>query len=173
MELQEKQNPLRFGLRRDRGVEPCTVVIFGASGDLTRRKLVPALYNLGLDRLLPGSFATVGVGRKPIPGETFVAGLREGVRVHSRRALDEELWSTVSEGISWVAAREDYSGLAEHRPILAATLSLFLLALAGLPGTSGFMSRFIVMSTAIGTSTLRSRSSKSARLMPVMYSITM
>ena len=114
MDLQETQNPLRFGLRRDRGAEPCTVVIFGASGDLTRRKLVPALYNLGFDRLLPGSFAAVGVGRREMPSGTFVEGLREGVRDHSRRALDEELWSTVSDGFSWVAAGDDYAGLAGH-----------------------------------------------------------
>ena len=57
-------NPLRTGLRRDRGAPPCSIVIFGASGDLTQRKLVPALYNLHADRLLPGAFAVVVAARR-------------------------------------------------------------------------------------------------------------
>ncbi len=50
MAQQDPANPLRAGLRRERAADPCAVVIFGASGDLTQRKLVPALYNLHLDR---------------------------------------------------------------------------------------------------------------------------
>jgi NADH-quinone oxidoreductase subunit N len=57
--------------------------------------------------------------------------------------------SMARRGMEWEDLSE-YSGLAEHRPILAATLSLFLFSLAGLPGTSGFVSRFVVMSAAIG-----------------------
>jgi glucose-6-phosphate 1-dehydrogenase len=53
-------NPLRTGLRMGRTPEPCTMVIFGASGDLTRRKLVPALYNLARERRLPAGFSVVG-----------------------------------------------------------------------------------------------------------------
>src|ERR1044072_3483746 len=51
------QNPLRRGLVEDRTGDACAVVIFGASGDLTKRKLMPALYNLGVSRSLPGGFA--------------------------------------------------------------------------------------------------------------------
>ena len=50
---------------------PCTIVIFGASGDLTRRKLLPALYNLLLDGLLPDNFAVLGLGRKDLSDEDF------------------------------------------------------------------------------------------------------
>ncbi|MBU0715036.1 MAG: glucose-6-phosphate dehydrogenase, partial [Verrucomicrobia bacterium] len=50
--MKHLQNPLREGLRLQRTPEPCALVIFGASGDLTRRKLVPALYNLDLEQLL-------------------------------------------------------------------------------------------------------------------------
>src|SRR3954466_6545130 len=53
-------NPLRAGLRMQRTPEPCTVVIFGATGDLTHRKLMPALYNLQRERLLPPGFNVVG-----------------------------------------------------------------------------------------------------------------
>src|SRR5882672_6870303 len=58
-------NPLREGLAEERIPEPATMVIFGASGDLTRRKLVPALYSLARERLLPARFAVVGYARKP------------------------------------------------------------------------------------------------------------
>ena len=53
-------NPLREGLRLPRTPDPCAVVVFGATGDLTARKLVPALYNLARERLLPGGFSVVG-----------------------------------------------------------------------------------------------------------------
>ena len=60
-------------------VEPCTLVIFGGSGDLARRRLIPALYNLLLDGLLPANFAVLGLGRKSMTDEDFRATLREGV----------------------------------------------------------------------------------------------
>ena len=50
------ENPLREGMRLERTPDPCVMVIFGASGDLTRRKLMPALYNLWRERLLPAGF---------------------------------------------------------------------------------------------------------------------
>jgi glucose-6-phosphate 1-dehydrogenase len=52
-------NPLREGVRLERTADPCTVIIFGASGDLTKRTLVPALYRLTQERLLPAEFAIV------------------------------------------------------------------------------------------------------------------
>jgi glucose-6-phosphate 1-dehydrogenase len=59
--------------------DPTILVIFGASGDLTRRKLVPALYNLFLDKWLPERFAILGVDRKPLDDVTFSQKLRGGV----------------------------------------------------------------------------------------------
>ena len=56
-------NPLREGVRLERSADPCSVIIFGASGDLTKRKLVPALYRLTQERLLPAEFAIVGFAR--------------------------------------------------------------------------------------------------------------
>ena len=58
-------NPLRKGLVEGRTGDACAVVIFGASGDLTRRKLMPALYNLAISRALPGGFAVVGQALSP------------------------------------------------------------------------------------------------------------
>src|SRR6187402_2674526 len=64
-------NPLREGLRTELTAEPCIVVIFGATGDLTHRKLVPALYHLALDRRLPTGSALVGFARRPWGDEGF------------------------------------------------------------------------------------------------------
>jgi len=112
------RNPLRVGLTDERAVEPGIVVIFGASGDLTRRKLVPALYNLGLDRLMSGSGAMVGVARRDIPHEAFAEQLREGIEKHSRRPLDQEVWQEAVPRISYVPTTFDdldgYRRLGEH-----------------------------------------------------------
>ena len=73
-------------------VEPCTLVIFGGSGDLARRRLIPALYNLLLDGLLPPNYAVIGLGRKSMTDEEFRATVRDGVVSHSRQALAEDKW---------------------------------------------------------------------------------
>ena len=62
---EDDANPLLEGLQLRRRPEPCAVVIFGASGDLTKRKLIPALYALAYRKLLPEEFAIVGVARSP------------------------------------------------------------------------------------------------------------
>ena len=72
--------------------ENCTVVIFGASGDLTRRKLFPALYNLLLDGKLPASTHIIGVARSPWDDASFASEMRASVAEHSRRPLDNALW---------------------------------------------------------------------------------
>ncbi|MEK7800387.1 MAG: hypothetical protein AAB314_01700, partial [Nitrospirota bacterium] len=54
-------------------VEPCTLVIFGGSGDLARRRLIPAVYNLLLDGLLPSNYVVIGLGRTPMSDEEFRA----------------------------------------------------------------------------------------------------
>jgi glucose-6-phosphate 1-dehydrogenase len=105
-------------LGTDRRPDPSTLVIFGASGDLTHRKLVPALYNLLLDGLLPDSFAVVGVARREMDDETFIAGLKEALREHSRRPLEDAAWRRLAEHISYVAVDGDdgegYRRLAQH-----------------------------------------------------------
>ena len=62
----------------ERTPDPCIVVIFGASGDLTKRKLLPALYHLEQSGLLPHDFAVVGVARRPLE-KTFAADMKEGI----------------------------------------------------------------------------------------------
>ena len=112
-------NPLRQGLLEDRTSDACAVVIFGASGDLTRRKLVPALYNLAWGRLLPGGFAVVGVARREKTRESFRAELKDAVSQFSRRQpIDAAAWNDFERGISYVrgAASEPatYEALRAH-----------------------------------------------------------
>ena len=63
---------------KERIPEPGILVIFGASGDLTKRKLLPALFHLRQNNLLPKKFAIVGVARRPL-GDEFAADMREGI----------------------------------------------------------------------------------------------
>ncbi|MEY4830975.1 MAG: hypothetical protein RLZZ562_2771 [Planctomycetota bacterium] len=78
-------NPLADELTTGRRAEPCALVIFGASGDLTKRKLVPSLMGLAKDGLLPPSFAVVGFARRPWSNEEFRNELRDGVQQFGRR----------------------------------------------------------------------------------------
>lgn len=106
------ENPLRQGLVGERQPEPCAMVIFGASGDLTKRKLVPALYTLARERLLPAGFAIVGMARREIP---FAEQMREAVDKYARRRpVDPALWSSFGSGISYVAGNFDDPAAYEH-----------------------------------------------------------
>ena len=98
-------NPLRHGLLDDRTGDACAVVIFGASGDLTRRKLMPALYNLSVSRVLPGNFAVVGVARRRKEDDAFKAEMKEGVAKYSRRKVDPALWDDFERSISGMSIR--------------------------------------------------------------------
>jgi glucose-6-phosphate 1-dehydrogenase len=89
-------------MNAQRKPEPCVMVIYGASGDLTARKLVPALYNLCLDGLLPESFALIGFARKPKDDSTFRDECRKGVEEFSRsKPINEEVWARFSEMIHY------------------------------------------------------------------------
>ncbi len=93
-------NPLRTGLRLGRTPEPCTMVIFGASGDLTSRKLVPALYNLARERRLPAGFSVLGFARREWDDRYFREVLQAGVNANSRSGPAEpDLWASFAEGI--------------------------------------------------------------------------
>ena len=114
-------NPLREGLRLARTPEPACLVIFGASGDLTARKLMPALYNLALQHLLPASFAVIGSARRPMTAEAFRAELHTAVGEYSRtRPINEEVWTTFARSIDYVATPDDKS-YDELREVLART----------------------------------------------------
>lgn len=78
MKSQELDNPFREGLRSARTPDPCVFVLFGARGDLARRKILPSICNLAHNGLLPGSFAVLGMGRVEMSDEAF----REEIRPH-------------------------------------------------------------------------------------------
>jgi glucose-6-phosphate 1-dehydrogenase len=110
-------NPLREGLTEELSAPPCALVIFGASGDLTRRKLLPAVYNLALSRQLSDDFAVVGVARRAKPD--FASEMKEQVSRFSRRKpLDEAVWQELAKGLSYVQGsfdeRETYARLGEE-----------------------------------------------------------
>ncbi len=88
---------------RGQEIPPCTLVIFGGSGDLSRRKLIPALYNLMLDGLLPSGCTVLGLGRKPMHDTEFRELLREGVARYSRQPLSDARWGPFSERLFYRA----------------------------------------------------------------------
>lgn len=98
--------------------QPCTVVIFGATGDLTHRKLIPALYNLAADGDLPASLTVVGFARRDKSDEQFRAELEEKARKVSRQTVSDELWKSFASRIfyhrSEFADQEGYRRLAER-----------------------------------------------------------
>src|SRR5512133_1849847 len=96
--------------------EPTTGVIFGAAGDLAWRKLVPALYNLYLDKWLPEQFAVIGIDRKEMPEDEFRQRLRDGVDQFSRRGKTEaKAWDAVAPGISYICG--DLDDPAVHKTL--------------------------------------------------------
>jgi glucose-6-phosphate 1-dehydrogenase len=101
-------NPFRLNSQTTQTVKPCVVVIFGATGDLTHRKLVPALYNLSVDGLLPTNFSLVGFARRDWTDDSFRESLRDGVSQFSRRKpLDESIWSEFSKHSCFVSSAFD------------------------------------------------------------------
>jgi glucose-6-phosphate 1-dehydrogenase len=74
--------------RAVRPADPCSLVIFGASGDLTHRLLVPALYNLAAAGALPEAFSVIGVARAEMSGAAFRTGLQDGLRKFATRQVD-------------------------------------------------------------------------------------
>lgn len=95
-----EENPLRSGMRLQRTPEPCTIIIMGATGDLAHRKLVPSLYNLAVDHLLPHGFAVVGFSRKDKGDEDFRRDMCEAVNEFSRYApVQREIWDSFAEGL--------------------------------------------------------------------------
>jgi glucose-6-phosphate 1-dehydrogenase len=113
-----QRHPFLQGLSKHRGTPPTVVVIFGASGDLTARKLIPAIFNLACDNLLPADFFLIGYGRKAIPDEEFRQLATGAITEFSRRELKPDVWGRVSANTSYVAGGYDekaaYDRLSAH-----------------------------------------------------------
>lgn len=104
---QDKRHPFLQGLSKHRGVQPTVITIFGASGDLCARKLVPAIYNLAVDNLLPADFYLIGFGRKPIPHEAFRSIASKAISDFSRRPLNEEIWDRIEKNTFYCSGGYD------------------------------------------------------------------
>jgi len=95
------ENPLREGLRLERVPDPHVIVLFGATGDLSHRKVFPALAQLWRTNLLPADWALVAVGRRPYDDDTFRAEIGASLEKHSRVPLDPELARQFLDRISY------------------------------------------------------------------------
>jgi glucose-6-phosphate 1-dehydrogenase len=115
-------NPLMVGLDTSTAAEPATIIIFGITGDLAARKLVPALYNLALDGLLPNPVNIVGVGRRPWTDDSMRQTLRGDVEKFSRRPINETLWTRFASSLYYQNVSfdqvEDFKRLAGRLTIL-------------------------------------------------------
>ncbi len=102
-------NPLRDprDKRLPRIAGPCGVVIFGVTGDLSRKKLMPAIYDLANRGLLPPGFALVGFARRDWADENFADLVHDAVREHARTPFRQEVWDRLAEGIKFVAGSFD------------------------------------------------------------------
>lgn len=104
-------NPFRNALVMRSQPESCTVVIFGATGDLTHRKLIPALYNLQVDGALPSGVRIVGFARREKSDEAFRAGLEKINKEVSRNGHDDVIWKEFASRIFYHQSTfEDYEG---------------------------------------------------------------
>ncbi|UCD56664.1 MAG: glucose-6-phosphate dehydrogenase, partial [Candidatus Hydrogenedentota bacterium] len=91
-------------ISKARKPDPCVLVIFGAMGDLSRRKLFPSLYHLGLDGTLPESFAVIGLDIEEQSEDAFRANLRKTIEHFSKeKHLDNDTWDQFASGVYYVA----------------------------------------------------------------------
>ena len=99
-------NVLREGLRLERVPDPSVLVLFGATGDLAHRKVIPALYQLWRTNLLPHEFMLLAIGRRPYDDEAFRAEIRKSLEGFSRvLPLDEDAWRSFAERITYERLR--------------------------------------------------------------------
>jgi glucose-6-phosphate 1-dehydrogenase len=96
-------NPLREGLEHERVPDASCLVIFGASGDLTQRKLIPALYSLAHDGLLPAGQTIIGFARPDFTDDAFRMAMREACNTFARvRPVDEAVWENFAKGLFYI-----------------------------------------------------------------------
>lgn len=113
------QSPFQDGTTATKIAAPCILVIFGATGDLTRRRLVPALYNLARDGQLPAHFCCVGFARRDKTNADFRQEMHDAINQYSRvKPVNEKLWETFSEQLFYHRSEfdqdEGYESLAKR-----------------------------------------------------------
>jgi glucose-6-phosphate 1-dehydrogenase len=107
-------NPLLDGLRIEATPDPTTLVIFGASGDLTKRKLLPALYQLSRGQRLPARFSVVGVARSQMTDDAFRQEFHDSLKEYAGVERPDEVSSTLARGLSYLSGETDDAGLYER-----------------------------------------------------------
>jgi glucose-6-phosphate 1-dehydrogenase len=100
---EQQSNPLEEGLLLRRKPDSCVLVVFGASGDLTHKKLMPALYSLMVRRLLPPRFAIVGVSRTEADDDAFRKDMQAAVQKHARDEFRQDVWDELAQNMHYVA----------------------------------------------------------------------
>jgi glucose-6-phosphate 1-dehydrogenase len=97
-------NPFQDPLRFERKMPECAMVIFGANGDLTKRKLLPALYRLAYERRLSPGFAVIGISRTAMSNDQFREKMRESVKQFKENTdFDENVWNSFAESLFYMA----------------------------------------------------------------------
>jgi glucose-6-phosphate 1-dehydrogenase len=109
---------------------PCAMVIFGATGDLTKRKLIPALYNLIAHGLLPEAFAVVGVGRSPLSDDEFRQRMEKDLKEFATEEID-------AKKLKWLSSRLRYVAVDPEKPKTFKDLADALKAVDAEQGTAG------------------------------------
>src|ERR1700736_598041 len=104
-------NPFSDPLRFERRAPPCVIVIFGANGDLTKRKLMPALYRLAYERRIPAEFAVIGNSRTAMSDQQFRDRMREEVsHFLEGDPIDAGVWESFAAGLYYLAGDLNDSG---------------------------------------------------------------
>ena len=113
-----QERSIRRSSEVDRVIAPAAMVIFGVSGDLTSRKLMPALYDLAVGQPLPEGFSVVGVSHRDWSDEEFREKMREAVTASARTPVTEDAWQGFAKGLSYVrgdfADPETYARLGQR-----------------------------------------------------------
>ena len=131
--MTEVRNPFADPLRFERRVPECAIVIFGATGDLARRKLLPALFRLAYDRRLPASFAIIGTSRTPLSDDEYRQRMLDAVKEFSEDgAMDADLWKRFAANLYYVAGNVNegklYEGLRAKLDAIGQSNVLFYLS---------------------------------------------
>lgn len=100
-------NPLREGIETNRITDPCTIVFFGASGDLFKRMLIPAVYSLRLKDILPANFGLIGFARTKFTDDQFRDYCKKAVEDVLGQPVKESLWNELAQRISYITADFD------------------------------------------------------------------
>ncbi len=109
VEITPEFNPLRLtsDRRLNRIAGPSSLIIFGVTGDLSRKKLMPAVYDLANRGLLPPGFSLVGFARRDWEDQDFEKVVHDAVKQYARTPFDEDVWKQLAQGIRFVPGEFD------------------------------------------------------------------